>query len=447
VTVEVLAGMLKKEHAVWMAPGFSAWMETALNPPEDLKEFCPESIYILLDRHFESARPWSEGDVAAALSSLSSVFPKVPVIIPDLSAMASDYGEAFYEPKMWKLGQMPFSMKGLRELKKIFGIKKVLALDLDNTLWKGVIGEDGVSGIVPDVEFQKHVKTLKERGTVLAVISKNTESDVDPVWNDPRMILKRDDFVLLSINWKDKARNVAKMAEELNLGTDSFVFVDDNPAERAQMRALHPEVCVTEFPPKLDVYFPLRERTEEDAMKTLQYQADAARKNFGAGLGADEYLKGLEIWTEVHRMKEEEIPRVVQLSQKTNQFNVCTIRYSEAEVRAFAADARHVLLTLHAGDKFGGQGLVAFVHAVIEDDKLSAKIVDWVMSCRVMNRRVEFTVQSELESVLKTNGVSVLQAAWRRTLKNAPVKELFEKFGFKLVSETEDEKKYERILE
>lgn len=447
VTVEVLAGMLKKEHSVWLAPGFGAWMETALNPPEDLRTFQPEAVYILLDRHFKDSRAWKSSDISAARASLSVAFPKIPVVVPDIASIASDIGEAFYEPKMWKLGSMPFSMKGLRELKKLFGIKKVLALDLDNTLWMGVIGEDGASGIEPCVEFQKEIKACKERGAVLAALSKNNPEDVEPVWSDTRMILKKDDFVAFGVNWEDKASSLAKIAADLNLGTDSFVFVDDNPAERAQMRAMRPEVCVSEFPPRLDVYFPVREMTAEDAQKTAQYQAEAARKDFAVGLSPEEYLNGLEIWTEIHPVREEEIPRVAQLSQKTNQFNVCTNRYSIEEIMHFAKSPDHLLVTLHAGDKFGDQGLVAFVLVeAAKTDKGNARILDWVMSCRVMNRKIEFTVQHEVECILRRRGVKHLAAIWRRTLKNTPVKNLFEQFGFTLVDSTEEVKGYERFL-
>lgn len=447
VTVEVLAGMLKKEHQVWLAPGFGAWMETSLNVPTDLKEFGPEAIYILLDRHFENARTWTEADVAAAMASLRTAFPKTPIIVPDIAAVAADFDGDFYDDRMWKLGSMPFSMKGLREIRKIFGIKKVLALDLDNTLWSGVIGEDGASGVVPNIELQKHIKTCKDRGGVLAILSKNNPEDVEPIWDDPRMILKKEDFVSFGINWEDKAANIVKIASELNLGTDSFVFVDDNPAERAQMRAMRPEVCVAEFPPKLDVYFPVREMTAEDLQKTAQYQAETARKNFAVGLSAEEYLKGLEIWTDIHPIQDEEIPRVAQLSQKTNQFNVCTNRYSEDEIRNFAHSEGHLLVTLHAGDKFGDQGLVAFVLVELSGSGTRcARILDWVMSCRVMNRRIEFTVQAEVERLLRGHAVGELSAAWYRTQKNAPVKELFERFGFDLVASNDDERSYVKTL-
>lgn len=452
VTTSILEGMLKSTHIVWSPPGFGGWMETALNPPEELRAFKPEVFYILLDRYFEDARVWTEDELAAAKASLASFFPSVPVVVPDVKALAADFGEGFYDGKMWKLGRMPFSMMALREIKKVFGIKKVLALDLDNTIWEGVIGEDGVDGVVPNIEFQREIKTCKNQGVVLAIVSKNNSEDVEPIWNDPRMLLKKEDFVAFGINWESKSANVEKIASDLNLGKDSFVFVDDNPVERAQMRMECPDVCVAEFPPKLEVYFPQYGFTSEDANKTEQYLAEAARKKFAGGLTAEEYLNGLQIWTDVHSIRDEEISRVAQLSQKTNQFNVCTNRYSVEEIERFAHASNYLLLTLHSGDKFGDQGLVAFVLVEFCQDQSpppclkTARIVDWVMSCRVMNRRVEFTVQKEAEHQLQMRGVSVLQATWSYTPKNVPVRNLFDTFGFECVNESENKKEYIKKL-
>ena len=449
VTVEVLAGMLKKEHSIWMPSGFGAWMETALSPSEDMKAFDPDVIFILLD---DSHARYNVSDVPVAVSSLEKTFLSASVVVPDLGDLADEVG-SFYDEGMWKLGAMPWSLKGLRaikaEIERLIGVmkegrKKVLALDFDNTLWAGVVGEDGVSGITPFTDLQKQIKALKERGVLLVALTKNNIEDVDPVWADKRMVLKKEDFVDLRINWRDKATNLTESAKELNLGSDSYVFIDDNPAEREQMRAMHPEVAVPEFPVSIRRiarhYFPAFRLTEEDKKKTEQYQAEAARKRYGSGLTAEEYLKGLEIWTEIHPIRDDEIPRVAQLSQKTNQFNVCTNRYTESDIRGFANDPEHLVVTLHAGDKFGDQGLVAFVH-VYRDE-----IVDWVMSCRAMNRRIEFAVETWVENALKGRGITCVKASWKKTLKNSPVKDLFEKFGFSLIKEEEEEKKYERIL-
>ena len=434
VTTQVLCGMLRNEHSLWQPTGFGAWMETAIEPPADLVAFDPEQICILLDSHFAPLH----GDVDVAKKALVGRFPKAAVCVLDVSRFAVDFGDAFYDERMWKLGKMPWSLTGLRELKKVFSIKKVLAVDLDNTLWDGVVGEDGPQGVRIRSQFLDEMRSLRQRGVLLAVLSKNDPADVS--W-----FLEKDDlFVAKAVNWEPKADNLMRMAEELNLGVDSFVFVDDNPAERAEMRALRPEVLVADFPPQLDVFFPRRELTAEDLRKTEQYRAEGRRREFAAGLSADDYLRGLEIRTDVHVIAEPEIPRVAQLSQKTNQFNVCTHRYSETDVRRFAAADDHLLLTLHAGDRFGDLGLVAFVLAKCGDGE--ACILDWVMSCRAMNRRIEFAVEAELERRLKERGVRRITATYLPTPKNVPVRELFERFGFSLTKEDGGVKRYERIL-
>lgn len=439
VTTSLLEGLLKKECEVWAPTGFGAWVETSLSPPDELAEFKPDVIYLLLDAQYV---PFSPELVEEAKASLARHFPSVAIVAPDLSRLAADFGSAFYDERMWKFGKMPWSMKGLRELKKLITpIKKVLALDLDNTLWSGVIGEDGVSGVTPNRPLLDEIRELKARGVVLTLLSKNNPEDVEPAFGS---ILAREDFVGMKFNWEPKSDNLVALAQELNVGTDAFVFVDDNPVERAEMRVLRPEVCVTDFPPQLGAYFPRRELTKEDLDKTSQYQAEAKRKNLAASLSIDDYLKSLEIWTDVHPIVEAEIPRVAQLSQKTNQFNVLTNRYAEDDIRRFATDVNELIVTLHAGDKFGDQGLVAFVRCVINGT--SACVVDWVMSCRAMNRRIEFAVQTEVERLLVGRGVSTLTASWRKTLKNAPVKDLFEKFGFTCENMTDVEKYYRKDL-
>ena len=439
VTTSLLEGLLKKDCEIWSPTGFGAWVETSLNPPDELVAFKPDVIYLLLDAKYAAFAPEL---VEEAKASLVRHFPSAAIVVPDLSRLAADFGSAFYDEKMWKLGKMPWSMTGLRELKKLIApIKKVLALDLDNTLWSGVIGEDGVSGVMPNRPLLDEIRVLKERGGVLVLLSKNNPEDVEPTFGS---ILAREDFVGMKLNWDPKPDNLAALAQELNVGTDSFVFVDDNPAERAEMRARRPEVCVADFPPQLEAFFPRRELTQEDLDKTFQYQAEAKRKELAASLSIDDYLKSLEIWTDVHPIVEAEIPRVAQLSQKTNQFNVCTNRYAEDDIRRFAADANELIVTVRAGDKFGDQGLVAFVRCRLNGE--AADIIDWAMSCRAMNRRIEFTVQTEVERLLVARGVTTLTASWRKTLKNAPVRGLFEEFGFTCEDVTEEEKQYRKVL-
>ena len=206
------------------------------------------------------------------------------------------------------------------------------------------------------------------------------------------------------------------------------------------MRASQPAVTVADFPPQLDVFFPRVALTDEDRGKTEMYRAEARRQGFAAGLSADDYLAELKIWAKVHPVREDEIPRIAQLSQKTNQFTVCTNRYSESDVARFAADPDRLIVSVHAGDRFGDQGLVAFVQAVVRGE--AAEVVDWVMSCRVMNKRLEFAVEDEVERLLSKRGVRILKATWRKTPKNAPVADLFDRFGFAAVGTGAEAKTY-----
>ena len=316
--------------------------------------------------------------------------------------------------------------------------KKVVAVDLDNTLWDGVLGEDGVDGIRPKVEFQRELKALKERGVLLVALSKNNEEDgLEGLESLEGLVV--DDFVSLKINWKIKAENLQEVARELNLGVDAFVFVDDNPAERLEMMARLPEVTVANFPPKLEAYFPKRELTDEDCHKTEEYRAEAKRRECLGGLGGSDIWQALGIELNVHVMTDGEVARVAQLSQKANQFDVCTNRYSEAEIREMGRT--ELVVTAHAKDRFGDQGLIAFV--VVK----GSEILDWVMSCRVMGRGIEEKVEAEVERLTVARGVRELSATWRDSGKNAPVKELFERFGFDLVGETAGEKRYKKGLE
>ena len=328
-------------------------------------------------------------------------------------------------------------------------VKKVVAVDLDNTLWDGVVGEDGLAGIRAKPEFERMLKDLKDRGVLLVALSKNNlEDGLKGLECLGRLGglggLTKDDFVTWRINWECKAENLVSVAEELNLGLDAFVFVDDNPAERLEMSAKIPEVTVADFPPNLAAYFPPREITEEDRHKTEEYRAEAERRRCLAGMRdemrevREEVFRELGVEVEIHPLLADEVARVAQLSQKANQFNVCTNRYSQDEIRKLAREG--LVVTAHAKDKFGDQGLVAYV--VVR----GAEIVDFVMSCRTMGRGIEERVEAEVERLVAAQGVERITACWRSSGRNAPVKDLFERFGFTLESFTESEKSYAKLL-
>ena len=443
VTVEVLASMLREEHRVWTPAGFGAWAQTALDPPADLVEFAPDTIAVLLDSRF-AAREDPEA-LESALSALSSAFPSAAVVAPDVAAILADLGDAAYDERMWSLAKMPWSVNALYELRKLLAPpKKVLALDLDNTLWKGVVSEDGVAGVVPDAALQREALELRKRGVLLVALSKNDAADVEPMWDDPRMVLRADDFAAMRIDWGDKSVNLADVARELNLGADSFVFVDDNAANRAEMRAALPEVAVAPFPPDLPSYFPRRAATAEDLARADMYKAEEKRREAASRMTYDDYIRSLGIVNIVRPVGEGDVARVAQLSQKSNQMNVLTCRRGEDEIRAFAADPTRIVLALRSSDRFGDLGLVAFVHAKVDGER--ADVLDWVMSCRAMNRRIEFSLAAELERLLAERGVRTVSARWERTPKNAPSQDLFDRLGFDLEESGPDSRRYLRTI-
>ena len=316
--------------------------------------------------------------------------------------------------------------------------KKAVAVDLDGTLWDGVAGEDGPDALRPNAALQAKLHELKARGVLLVALSKNNFEDVRG------LVEGFGDFVTWRIDWRAKAENLADVASELNIGVDSFVFVDDNPAERLEMKARLPDVVVAAFPPNLDAYFPPRTLTAEDRVKTEEYRAEAKRREWAKTVGD---LNGIDLWKElgawadVHELRLEEAPRVAQLSQKANQFSVCTNRYGEDEVRGWISGSDRVF-TVRAGDRFGEQGLVAFVRLVpVADGAL--EVLDWTMSCRVAGRGLEERVWEAIASVV---GACRVRATWRRTAKNAPVADLFDRLGFGVTAAEEGEKRYEQVL-
>lgn len=455
VTVELLARLLAEDgHEVWSPPGFGAWLEAALAPSQELAAFGPDEICLLLD---DRRRAEDGGRLDAALAALSAAFPQAVLRVPDLAALAADFGAAFFDERMRQLAAMPWSLAGLDAIRRLFVPRKALAVDLDGTLWTGVLGEDGCAGLTADADFQRRLAELKDRGVLLVALSKNEPAEVEAALAPGAVrgqVLTRADFAAVAAGWEPKPAALRKTAARLGLGMDAFVFVDDNPGERAEMRAAAPEVAVADFPPRLETFFPPRKVTAEDRLRTASYRdaakreaaADAARRG---GLSYEDYLAGLEIRTEVHPLRPDEWERVAQLSQRANQFNVRTNRYGVREVERLAQDPARLVLVATSGDRFGELGLVAFVQVLLphpDDATRTAVVADWVMSCRAMNRRIEFAVERAVEAELARRGVKRLEAEWVRTAKNAPVAGLFPAFGFETLIASDDRATYVRHL-
>jgi FkbH-like protein len=338
--------------------------------------------------------------------------------------------------------------------------KKVLALDLDNTLWGGVVADDGLDGIElgdtsPRGEafkaFQKYLVSLKQRGVLLAVCSKNDLARAaEPFEKHPDMVLKMEDMVSFKANWEPKSENLRAMASELNLGLDSFVFVDDNPAEIDIVRQFAPEVTTILLGPDPADYvaqladsrlFEPRNLTSEDAERTSQYRADSQRKTLEASVtDMASYLQSLEMEAVISEFAPVDVPRLSQLINKSNQFNLTTRRRSEAEVTAVMNDPEYAGYSMRLKDRFGDHGLISIVIGRQAGETMH--LDTWLMSCRVLKRQVEEEVLNEAARLAKARGCTRLQGVYLPTPKNEMVRDFYGRMGFTLTTESETKREF-----
>jgi len=335
--------------------------------------------------------------------------------------------------------------------------KKCLVLDLDNTLWGGTVGDDGIEGIVlgagsPTGEahaaLQHYAKLLQARGVILAICSKNDPRIAEEAFRDhPEMVLKWSDIACFVANWDPKPRNLELIAARLNLGLDGLVFLDDNPVERAAVRDALPMVAVPELPDDpaqyartlADAgYFESVAYTDEDLRRNEQYLANASRDLERERSGSmDDFLQGLDMTAEYGLVTDADLPRVTQLINKTNQFNPTTRRYAPDEVRGFAHDPRYVALKFRLRDRFGDNGLVSAM--ILRSDPATPEVYEidtWVMSCRVFGRQLESEALNVAAEAIRQRGGRVLRADYIPTARNAVVSDLYPNFGFQRADNT-----------
>lgn len=334
---------------------------------------------------------------------------------------------------------------------------KCLVLDLDNTVWGGVVGDDGLAGLVLGqgnalgeafVAFQDYARELTRRGVILAVCSKNDEANaIEPFEAHPEMVLRREDIASFVANWNDKPSNIRAIADELNIGLDSMVFVDDNPFERALVRQELPMVAVPEvgedpatYPQTLaDAgYFEGVSITDEDRTRTRQYEGNRQREQLKARTtDLDAYLRSLDMELIWRPFDDIGLHRIAQLINKTNQFNLTTRRYSEDEVRAVIADPGACGLQLRLIDRFGDNGIISIVIGRMQDPH-DLLIDTWLMSCRVLGRQVEPTTLNLVAEAAKRLGARRLIGVYVPTKKNGMVEDHYGKLGFALMEEWRD---------
>lgn len=516
VTVDLIAGKLRRKYDFYIPEGFDTWVQETINPAAGLYSEKIDAVIVLLDG--TETRSWKTVDegtervglwkqALAALVSNISIIPifvstidfrenrirslsersikyelendwyqyvqglvesKNNVYLFDLADTIAEVGrKQFYSNKMWYMSSMPYSRDGLNavsnEIDRVLGAafttrKKIIVLDLDNTLWGGVIGEDGVDGIeLSDhkegqryYDFQRQLLEMKNRGIVLGIVSKNNEEDAEAaIRNHPAMLLRDDEFVSRKINWENKALNLKAMEGELNLTEGGFIFVDDNPVERETVKGECPDMLVPDFPEDttellsfaeaiwFDYCRPLRV-LGEDLKKTQMYQNEAKRKlEMESSLNLDDYIAKLEMVADIHRMRDTELERVVQLINKTNQFNVTTKRYTQAEVEEIAADPNNAIYVVYSSDKYGDSGLISVI--ILIGSEVDVRIDTFLMSCRVMGRKLEDVILNELAAKYQKKMIGEFVP----TAKNAPVRELFDRLGFSPVSDDNGRKVYE----
>lgn len=381
--------------------------------------------------------------------------------INDIDYLAADYGvSAWGDAFFWHMYKYALCLDAIPTLansvanmiKSLYGRnKKALVLDLDNTLWGGVVGDDGVDGIAigPEVpegqvyaEFQSYCKALSTIGVILAVDSKNEEENALAGLNHPDGVLRPADFVAIKANWEPKDQNLRAIAAELNLGADSFVFADDNPAERAIVAAQVPGAAVPvmdgaeNYIKMLDHcgYFEVTTLSQEDLAKTEIYHQNAQRAAAKASFSDyGQYLDSLEMKAVVRPFESVYYQRIAQLTNKSNQFNLTTLRCSEADIRAMAADKSVLTLYGKLEDKFGDNGLVTVVAGRWQADQLDLTL--WLMSCRVLKRGMEDAMMDAVVAAAAARGVSTITGHYLPTAKNAMVKEFYAGYGFAKTAE------------
>ena len=383
--------------------------------------------------------------------------------IQDINYLSACYGlDKWSDPLYWHMYKYALSMEAIPTLafsvsnmiKSIYGKnKKALALDLDNTLWGGIVGDDGVDGIEigPETsmgqvysEFQEYLKMQKDIGVILNVCSKNEEENAIAGLNHPDGILKPDDFIEIKANWDPKSKNLADMAGELNLLPESFVFVDDNPAEResvrSQLNVVSPEIgSVEDYIRIIDHsgFFEVTNLSSDDAKRNEMYKENAKRAKLEASFdNYGDYLTSLEMKGTIKPFEPVYMERIAQLSNKSNQFNLTTKRYTRAEIEETAASDEYIDIYGKLQDKFGDNGVVSVVIGHKNGDVLDLDL--WIMSCRVLKRDMEFAMMDELVHRAREAGIKIIHGYYYPTAKNKMVKDFYGLMGFELINEDSD---------
>jgi FkbH-like protein len=414
--------------------------------------------------NFDQKTPESFYAVVSALNAriAENARQRGSVLINDVESVASWLGRRYwFEDRFWDSAKyfcalecLPHVANNIVEivLASVGRVMKCVVVDLDNTLWGGVIGDDGLDGIQIGAHgegeafyrVQLYLRALRQRGIVLAVCSKNEMANaLLPFEKHPEMVLRRADFAVFVANWNDKAVNIRQIKETLNIGFDAMVFLDDNPFERNLVRELVPGVVVPELPEDPADYvraiselnlFETTSFSAEDAKRTELYRAEAERREAQAGFASvEEFLQSLDMRITVARFDSFNLPRISQLMQRSNQFNLTTRRLSEIECNALMENDHWLPLYAKLADRLSDHGLISVVTLEARAEELAIR--DWLMSCRVLARGVEGFLMNRVVEHARQLGLSRITAEYLPTAKNGMVKDFFQQFGFTKVAE------------
>ena len=361
-----------------------------------------------------------------------------------------DYKQYFYGDVRISLDYIPYLAEELMGyIKAVLGLnKKCIVLDLDNTLWGGIVGEDGFEGIkLGDspvgrayAEFQHNLLALNQRGILLAINSKNNFDDAMQIIKDhPNMVLKEDNFVCIRINWNDKVVNMKEISDELNIGLDSMVFFDDDPVNREYVKSNLPEIQTIDISDPSNSSkilksindFQMLKITDEDMTRNKMYLEQRKRTELKTQVGdLQDFLKQLNISVKIKNADSFTIPRISQLTIKTNQFNLTTRRYQEEDIRKFSQDKDKIVECAQVEDKFGDNGITG-VYIINKDNKQEWTIDTFLLSCRIIGRGVEDGMLHQIIEKARKEGVSKIRGEYIKTKKNKPAENFFPTFGFK----------------
>ena len=415
--------------------------------------------------NLEGSVPWSQTNLLRKFNLCLASASKSGVTIFDMEYLSSLFGKnSWHDARYWHYSKHAFSLDACGLVASQVGSliaagkrggKKCLVLDLDNTLWGGVVGDDGLNGIQLGngaegevfLNFQKYLLALKERGILLSICSKNDESIARDVFlTHPDMLIQLDDIAVFKANWNNKPDNIRDIAAILNIGLDSIVFIDDNPVERQLVQNFLPEVAVVALPEDPTSFIKAIDRegffeslafSSEDSNRNLLYKQNTIRSKHQKQFdNIDEFLSSLEMESEVGPVSELYLPRFAQLINKSNQFHLTTTRYTETQIRSMINDNMTILRYFRLKDNFGDNGLIS---ALIIKRQATILFIDtWVMSCRVLSRGMEEFIFSEILSMAKCLKSTIVRGKYLPSKKNKLVSSLYKRLGFKLIKKEPD---------